>query len=301
MPSLIDYIRKLQDAEYERSANAMMSAIAQMAKGAQDQAQRTDESSKLVTTVHTSALDTEKKAGFINKAAEKGQENSKKGMETVQILVENMSGIKKSANMTSESITILTGRTEEIGRTLKVITEIASQTNLLALNAAIEAARAGDAGRGFAVVAEEIRKLAEDSRKSADEIDKIIEDVKKDTTSAGKAIEIMEVSVGEGNKSSSEAEKIFQEIAASNDETFAFSKEILEAAAGQKLSIESVVKNIEQIVVVSEETAAGSQQVASSSQQMDSGMMEISKAGDELSSVSAELQAGVQQFKLKKA
>jgi methyl-accepting chemotaxis protein len=132
-----------------------------------------------VNTVHTSALDTEKKAGFINKAAEKGRENSKKGMETVQILVENMGGIQKSANMTSESITILTGRTEEIGRTLKVITEIASQTNLLALNAAIEAARAGDAGRGFAVVAEEIRKLAEDSRKSADEIDKFHSLMKK--------------------------------------------------------------------------------------------------------------------------
>jgi methyl-accepting chemotaxis protein len=60
------------------------------------------------------------------------------------------------------------------------------------------------------------------------------------------------------------------------------------------------VKNIEQIVVVSEETAAGTQQVASSSQQMNGGMLEIAKAGDELSAVAAELQAGVQQFKLKK-
>lgn len=33
MPSLTDFIRKLQDAEYERSANAMLSAIAQMSKG----------------------------------------------------------------------------------------------------------------------------------------------------------------------------------------------------------------------------------------------------------------------------
>jgi methyl-accepting chemotaxis protein len=61
-----------------------------------------------------------------------------------------------------------------------------------------------------------------------------------------------------------------------------------------------VVKNIEQIVVVSEETAAGAQQVASSSQQMNTGMVEIARAGDELSAVAAELQAGIQQFKLKK-
>ena len=33
MPSLIEFIRRLQDVEYERSANAMLSAIAQMSKG----------------------------------------------------------------------------------------------------------------------------------------------------------------------------------------------------------------------------------------------------------------------------
>ena len=287
-------------ADMKRSTTEVATAISQMAKGAQDQASRTDESSKLINHVMTSSNDMEKKANLINKAAERGLESSNQGMKTVKVLVNNMGGIKDSAGQTAQSISVLTKCTEEIGRTLNVITDIASQTNLLALNAAIEAARAGDAGRGFAVVAEEIRKLAEDSRKSAVEIEKIISDVQKDTQAAGKAIEAMESSVKEGNKSSIEAESIFQEIAKSSDETFGASKEIQSATVSQKESIGSVVKNFEQIVVVSEETAAGTQQVASSSQQMSSGMVEIAKAGDELSAVAAELQAGIQQFKLKK-
>ncbi|HCW06310.1 MAG TPA: hypothetical protein DGG95_02975 [Cytophagales bacterium] len=294
-----DLLQKKTD-DMKRSTAEVATAISQMAKGAQDQASRTDESSKLINHVMTSSNEMEKKANLINKAAEKGLESSNQGMRTVKVLVNNMTGIKESAGQTSQSISVLTKRTEEIGRTLNVITDIASQTNLLALNAAIEAARAGDAGRGFAVVAEEIRKLAEDSRKSAVEIEKIISDVQKDTQAAGKAIETMESSVKEGNKSSVEAESIFQEIAKSSEETFSASKEIQAATVTQKESIGTVVKNFEQIVVVSEETAAGTQQVASSSQQMSGGMLEIAKAGDELSAVAAELQAGIQQFKLKK-
>ncbi len=282
----------------KNNTSEVASAISQMSQGAQDQAARTDESSKLAEEVMNSAINMEEKANLINKAAETGKKSSEKGLNIIKNLVENMSGISSSANLTSESIKVLTERADEIARTLNVITDIASQTNLLALNAAIEAARAGDAGRGFAVVAEEIRKLAEDSRKSAVDIEKIIGDVQKDTQAAGKAIETMESSVKHGTSASSEAETIFQEIAQSSDETFSFSKEIQEATAGQKQSIDTVVKNIEQIVVVAEETAAGTQQVASSSQELNASMEEVAASSNQLAAVATELQAGVNQFKL---
>ncbi|GAB4329191.1 MAG: hypothetical protein OHK0038_03220 [Flammeovirgaceae bacterium] len=282
----------------EANSTSVVAAIQQISDGMVEQVRRTDESSKLVEIILKSAEDMGKKANVINKAAETGVESSQVGLNIVRKLVENMNEIAQSATSTSNSIQILTQRSEEISRTLSVITDIASQTNLLALNAAIEAARAGDAGRGFAVVAEEIRKLAEDSRKSAVGIDRVIQDVQKDVLQASKAIDRMELSVKNGNQATQDANQSFQAIFSSSKETLDLSKDVLQAATNQKDSVGVVVKNIEKIVVVSEETAAGTKNVAKSANELNASIEQINQNSKNLADVANKLKKGVSKFKL---
>ena len=79
-------------------------------------------------------------------------------------------------------------RTEAVKGIVDTIFSISSQTNLLALNASIESARAGEAGKGFAVVADQIRNLAEESRKETENIAKILEELSDGTNAASDAV-----------------------------------------------------------------------------------------------------------------
>jgi methyl-accepting chemotaxis protein len=106
---------------------------------------------------------------------------SQKGLQSAKAAMQGMEEIRKGVAELSDIINNLGKRTEDIGKILNVIDDVADQTNLLAINAAILASKAGEHGRGFAVVADEIKSLAERTSFSTREIAELIRAVQDGT------------------------------------------------------------------------------------------------------------------------
>ena len=112
--------------------------------------------------------------------------------EAVESIEDSATGVEESSNKMAEMVERfrisvdldkdLKRKAGDIASIAETVLSITEQTNLLALNAAIEAARSGEAGRGSAVVADEIRKLAEENRRSADKIARFLKSVSEGIT-----------------------------------------------------------------------------------------------------------------------
>ncbi len=111
-----------------------------------------------------------------------------------------MEEITQSVHSTSQKTTEVATQSSQIKSIIGIISDIADQTNLLALNAAIEAARAGEHGRGFAVVADEVRQLAERTKKRLGEINANINLLVQSINDIGEAINEQSIGISEINQ-----------------------------------------------------------------------------------------------------
>ena len=109
-------------------------------------------------------------AASISEISERVKSNAEFAKEADQESVKTGKDIEQSNEKMQEMMSAMneiSRKSDEIGKIIKTIEDIAFQTNILALNAAVEAARAGNAGKGFAVVADEVRNLASKSADAA--------------------------------------------------------------------------------------------------------------------------------------
>jgi methyl-accepting chemotaxis protein len=272
-------------AEHVASASEEISASASQ----QSQASETqkDQAAQVATAMQEMASTVLQVSENSNKAAEasrKAAETARQGGTIVDDTLTKMRVIAESVSATAKKVEELGKSSDQIGRIIGVIDDIADQTNLLALNAAIEAARAGEQGRGFAVVADEVRKLAERTTSATKEIAQMIQTVQSETKIAVTAMEAGTKQVEEGVKSTTLAGDSLKQIIHMSEEVGEMITHIATAATEQSSASEEVNNNMEQIAKLVKESAEGAQQSA--------------KACSDLSGLALDLQKLVGNFRL---
>lgn len=182
---------------------------------------------------------------------------TEEGSSAVKQTLGGMSSLKSKVEAIAEQILRLSEQTSQISNITNLVSDLANQTNLLALNAAVEAARAGEHGKGFAVVAAEIRKLADQSKKSAERINTLVMDIQNATNATVMATEEGTKTVDEGTHLTHRTVEVFDGLAASITSVFESAQQTMLNVKQQLAAVRQVVEAMETINTGSKEASSG--------------------------------------------
>lgn len=257
---------KLSDtlSQINQSSDQVSSGSEQVSSGAQALSQGATEQASSIQEL----------AAAITEISGQVKANAQNASDASNIVNQTGSEINASNEKMGHLITAMreiSTSSQEIGKVIKTIEDIAFQTNILALNAAVEAARAGAAGKGFAVVADEVRNLASKSAEAAKGTTTLIEGSVKAVENGTKLVDDTAKSLVSVVKGAGEAAKMVDQI----------SKDSVQQAQ----SITQVTEGIDQISSVVQTNSATAEESAA--------------ASEELSGQAAMLKSLVSRFKIK--
>ncbi len=236
-----------QSAEQVSSGSEQVSNGAQaLAQGATEQASSVEELSAAISEV----------SDYVRESADYAKEASHRAGEVGRGM--EISNQKMQEMM--EAMDAINHSSEEIGKIIKTIEDIAFQTNILALNAAVEAARAGEAGKGFAVVADEVRNLAGKSADASNETAELIEN----------SVEAVENGIRIANET---AEALMSAVEGAREVSRNVDK-ISEGTEQQADSISQITQGLDQISSVVQTNSATAEESAAASEEL-SGQAQI--------------------------
>ena len=189
--------------------------------------------------------------------------------------LEGMSVLKEKIGAVAEHILKLSEQTSQIGGIATLVTDIAGQINMLALNAAVEAVRAGEHGKGFTIIAQEVRKLADQGKKSAEKVNAIVMDIQKATNSVVMAAEEGTKTAEQGIQRTRDAVEAFNTLAGT-------ARSAAENTQQISLNIQQQAAAIKQIVEAMNNINAGAKEVSAGISQTKAGVEKLNETAGNL-------------------
>ena len=190
----------------------------------------------------------------ITHGLERTVEEVNEAYEQARKVAQEAEASRTEMSVMTEAMERINETSRKIGNIITEIEDISSQTNLLSLNASIEAARAGEAGRGFAVVADQIRKLAEQSAKSAVNTRALIE---------GSIHEI-----GIGNEAATRTAEVLARVVEAIQEIAESSKVLSESSTKQAEAMAQADEGVTRISEIVQSNSATAEESSATSEEL---------------------------------
>jgi CHASE3 domain sensor protein len=235
------------------SASEIAASVEQQERTSSQQAASVNETTTTMDELGASSRQSSEQAEAAAAGAQQALSLAEGGTRAVERSLDGMNALREKVEAIADQILRLSEQTSQIGGISGLVSDLANQTNMLALNAAVEAVRAGEHGKGFAVVSGEIRKLADQSKKSAEKINALVADIQT-------AINSTVMVTDEGTKTVEEGVKIAEETS--------------DAFAGVADAVNNVVLNSQQISLNVKQQAVAIQQVVSAMNSLNTGAQE---------------------------
>ena len=235
------------------SSQEIFSTLEQQECIASQQAASVNETTVTIDELEATSLQSAEQAEATSTASLRALELAEGGTQAVWETLQGMSVLEEKVGAIASQTMRLSEQTNQIGNISGLVSDLASQTNMLALNATVEAVHAGEHGKGFSVVAAEIRKLADQSKKSAENINALVSEIQNE-------INLTVMVTDEGTKTV----KTGVEIAQKTDLAF----------AGVADAVNKVVLNNQQISLNLKQQVNGMQQVVEAMNNINHGAKE---------------------------
>ncbi|MFL9452787.1 methyl-accepting chemotaxis protein [Tolypothrix bouteillei VB521301_2] len=257
-------VKAIQDASDSVSSSVkdITSTVSKQEQIVFEQSASVGQTTYTMQELGVSALQSAEQAELSAQRAKQALTLAEGGTKTVGLTVEGIAELRDQVTAIANQIVRLSEQTSQISTVSDLVADLANQTNMLALNAGVEAARAGDQGKGFAVVAGEIRKLADQSKKSAERINALVNEVQAAINSTIMVTDEGTKKATQGIKLVAETGDVFTNIADAVNNVFLNTQQITQTAKQQAITVQQVVAAINAVNTGAEETAIGITQVS---------------------------------------
>lgn len=291
-----DIDKKINDVNHSNSE--IVDGMHKVARATESQLQLSDESVRAIDEMAIGIQQIAESASGVSEKSGEATHELQDGYKEIQTIIDQIQGIKMTVHESTKVIQQLGVQANEISSIVDMISGIAEQTNLLALNAAIEAARAGEHGKGFAVVSQEVRNLAEESKKSAEQITERLTTFKRTIDQAVVNMERGTANVESSSTSINHAGEKFVTIIHSIEAVSADIEGVSAITEEMSASSEEVAASIQEFVNLLRETANITNNVAATTDQQEQVMHTINQLTKSLDTLSSRLEEAVEKFKI---